>query len=117
LLLGALTESEKISLLEGDDLAGVGGGPDQHTGTADGIARLGVPTVHFTDGTAGIRQGAATAMPVSLAVAATFDPGLARLDGAVLGVEARDKGQGTRDKGNVDAVPTLIAVAYLIIWS
>ena len=92
LLIGALTESEKISLLEGDDLLGVVGGPNRHTGTAFGIARLSVPTVHFTDGTAGIRQGPATAMPVSLALAATFDPALGRLAGQLLAVEAKDKG-------------------------
>jgi beta-glucosidase len=92
LLLRALTQTERISLLEGDDLVGVAGGANNHTRTSNGIDRLGVPTVHFTDGTAGIRQGTATAMPVSIAVAATFDPALARLGGQLLGVEARDKG-------------------------
>ena len=50
-----------------------------------------MPPVNFTDGTAGIRQGSATALPVELALAASFDPALARLGGSVLGDEAKNK--------------------------
>jgi beta-glucosidase len=91
LLLARLTESQKISLLAGDDPLGVlalGG----HTGMSAGVPGL-VPRVYFTDGTAGIRVGSATALPVEIAVAATFDPALARLDGSVLGNEARLRGK------------------------
>jgi beta-glucosidase len=90
MLLSALTESQKISLLAGNDALGVTG-LSGHTGTSAGVPGL-VPAVHFTDGTAGIRQGSATAVPVELAVAASFDRELARLDGAVLGDEAKHKG-------------------------
>src|ERR1700694_4218241 len=41
LLLRALTQSERISLLEGDDLVGVAGGANNHTGTSNGIDRVG----------------------------------------------------------------------------
>jgi beta-glucosidase len=92
LLLAELTLDEKVSLLAGDELNGVFGLPGTHTGTSDGIARVGIPTVHFTDGMAGIRQGSTTAMPVPMAVAASFDPAAARLDGATLGDEAKRKG-------------------------
>jgi beta-glucosidase len=91
LLLSRLTQSQKISLLGGDDVLGVLALPGHHIGTSDGIPGL-VPTVNFTDGTNGIRQGSTTALPDELAVAATFDPSLARADGAVVGNEARDKG-------------------------
>lgn len=90
LLLEHLTQSQKISLLAGNDVLGVTGATG-HTGSSAGVPGL-VPPVNFTDGTAGIRQGSATAVPVELALAASFDPLLARLDGAVLGNEARDKG-------------------------
>jgi len=92
LLLAGLTRDEKVSLLAGDDLEGVYGLPGTHTGTSDGIARVGIPTIHFTDGTAGIRQGSATALPAPIAVAASFDPAAAQLDGATLGDEAKRKG-------------------------
>src|SRR5436305_13376839 len=50
LLLNALTQDEKISLLAGDDPFGAGGGANSHTGTSDGIARLGLPTTYYSDG-------------------------------------------------------------------
>lgn len=90
LLLDRLSQSQKISLLGGDDALGVTGATG-HTGSSSGLPGL-VPTVHFTDGTAGIRQGSATAVPVELAVAASFDRSLARRVGSTLADEARNKG-------------------------
>src|SRR6202789_1093715 len=90
LLLGALSETQKISLLAGTPGVGVDGASG-HTGYSAGVPGL-VPPVNFTDGTNGIRQGSTTARPDELAVAASFDPSLARLDGAVLGNEAKLKG-------------------------
>jgi beta-glucosidase len=90
LLLDDLTKSQKVSLLSGNDPLGVTG-VTGHTGRSAGVPGL-VPPVNFTDGTAGIRQGPATAVPVELAVAASFDPQLARLDGELLGNEAQHKG-------------------------
>ena len=90
LLLDHLTQSQKISLLAGDNPLGVTGASG-HTGSSAGVPGL-VPPVNFTDGTAGIRQGSATAMPDELAVAASFDPRVARAAGQVLGNEAKYKG-------------------------
>jgi beta-glucosidase len=90
LLLDALSQSQRISLLAGNDVLGVTG-LTGHTGSSAGVPGL-VPPVRFTDGTAGIRQGSATAVPVELAVAASFDPRLAALDGALLADEAKHKG-------------------------
>jgi beta-glucosidase len=93
LLLDALTQDEKVSLLAGDDLAGgFSGGPTQHTGTSDGVPRVGLPPVYYSDGPVGPRQGSATALPVPMALAATFDPAMAFAHGSVVGNEVKDKG-------------------------
>src|SRR3954451_12073783 len=92
LLLGALSADEKVSLLAGDDLFGAAGGEHSHTGTGTGVDRVGLPPMYLSDGPVGPRQGNATAMPVPMALAATFDPGLASLHGATIANEARSKG-------------------------
>jgi beta-glucosidase len=92
MLLGALTQDEKVSLLAGDDPFGVGGGSDSHTGTSDGVPRVGIPTTYYSDGPVGVRQGQATAMPIPMALAASFDPALAELHGSTIANEAKDKG-------------------------
>ncbi|MGZ6708513.1 MAG: beta-glucosidase [Solirubrobacteraceae bacterium] len=92
LLLGALTRDERISLLAGDEVFGVAGGAGRHTGTSDGVARLDLPTTYYSDGPAGTRQGPSTALPAPIALAATFDTALAREHGAIVGDEAKKKG-------------------------
>ncbi|GAC1321266.1 MAG: glycoside hydrolase family 3 C-terminal domain-containing protein [Thermoleophilaceae bacterium] len=92
LLLGALTPDERISLLGGDDVVGVMGGAHQHTGTSNGVDRVGLPTTYYSDGPVGPRQGQATGLPIPMGLAATFDPRLAYAHGSVAANEARDKG-------------------------
>jgi beta-glucosidase len=92
LLLRALTRDEKISLLAGDELFGVAGREGTHTGTSDGVERVGLPPVYFSDGPVGTRQGKATGMPSSMTVAASFDPRVAHRHAAVIGDEVRNKG-------------------------
>src|SRR3954453_14968254 len=92
LLLNALTSDEKVSLLGGDDLFGVGGGAHSHTGTSNGVPRVGLPTTYYSDGPVGPRQGSSTAMPIPMALAATFDPSLAFRHGQTIANEARSKG-------------------------
>jgi beta-glucosidase len=67
-------------------------------GHIDGVPRLGVPVVRESDASLGVanqveqRVGdVATALPSSLATAATFDPEIARAGGAMIGAEARVK--------------------------
>jgi len=92
LLLGALTRDEKIELLAGDELTGVAGQEDKHTGTLNGVERVGLPPVYFSDGPVGPRQGMATAMPSPISLAATFSPATAARHAAVVGDEVRKKG-------------------------
>jgi len=93
LLLDAMTRGEKISLLAGDLLpdTGQGGGADTHSAASVGVPRLGIPRLNFVNGPAGVRQGPATAMPAPLAMAATFNPELARDAGVVTADEAKKK--------------------------
>ena len=59
LLLAAMTQQEKVDFLGGDNFqGGLNSGPHVHTGTQDGVPRLGVPTVYYADGPLGPRQGA-----------------------------------------------------------
>lgn len=95
-LLKRLTVDEKISLIHADSKF-----------TTPAIPRLGIPQRWMSDGPHGIREALgmhewkpagrtddfATAMPVEAALAATWNPELAREYGAVLGQEARARGK------------------------
>ena len=83
----AMTEDEEITLLGGDINAANG-----HTGATYAVPRLGLRQIYFTDGPVGPRQGSATAMPIPMALAATFSPELAFDYGNEVGTEAKDKG-------------------------
>jgi beta-glucosidase len=94
-LLSAMTLDEEVRLMYGV-AAPPTSGP---AGYVRGIERLGVPALVLSDGPLGLRDSArsplrrpATALPAGLALGASFDPGLAREYGDVLGAEARDRG-------------------------
>lgn len=80
-----MTSDEKINFLNGT-------ASGHHTGASMAIPRLGIPTVFYTDGPVGPRQGKATAMPTPMALAATFSQPDANAYGHVVGAEARAKG-------------------------
>lgn len=90
-LVAQLTLDEKISQLHGikDD------NPHLYR-YVPGVPRLGIPPLRVTNGPAGVGQGAdspqkrATALPAPIALAATFDTGLAGTYGDVEGAETRD---------------------------
>jgi beta-glucosidase len=92
LLIQALTPDERIGLLGGDDIQGVLGGAHAHTGTSDGVPRVGLPTTYYSDGPVGPRQGSSIGLPIPMALAATFDPEQAKNYGSVAAGEAKAKG-------------------------
>jgi beta-glucosidase len=104
LALDQMTEQEKLSLVHGVIAAPWGGEPRPagsigSAGYVAGIKRLGIPALQETDAELGVanpgdvRHGdTATAMPSSLALASTWDPALARIQGQAVGAEARAKG-------------------------
>ncbi|MET3961750.1 beta-glucosidase [Marmoricola sp. OAE513] len=87
----AMTLDEEIALLGGQGAAN-NGATGGHTGVSVAVPRLGLPEVYFTDGPVGVRQGKATAMPVPIALAATWDAASAYEYGRTIGEEARAKG-------------------------
>ena len=102
--LDQMTEQEKLSLVHGVIAARWGGKPRPEgsigsAGYVAGVPRLGIPALQETDAELGVtnpgnvRHGdAATAMPSDLALASTWSPDLARLQGQAVGAEARAKG-------------------------
>ncbi len=102
-----MTDDERFSLLVG--VMGAGElwplrderiPPDvpMSAGYVPGVPRLGVPALLMSDAGLGVanlgyRPGdTATALPAGLALAASFNPSLARAAGAVIGREARGRG-------------------------
>jgi len=73
-------------------------GVPMSAGYVPGVPRLGVPALLMSDASLGVtnpgyRPGdTATALPAGLALAATFNPALARAAGAAIGREARSRG-------------------------
>ena len=103
-----MTDDERFSLLVG--VMGAAGelwplrderippGVPMSAGYVPGIPRLGVPALQMSDAGLGVtnpgyRPGdTATALPAGLALAASFNPTLARAAGAAIGREARSRG-------------------------
>ncbi|WP_156689290.1 beta-glucosidase [Mycobacterium sp. Marseille-P9652] len=102
-----MTDDERFSLLVGVMGAGemwpvrderIPPGTPMSAGYVPGVPRLGVPALLMSDAGLGVtnpgfRPGdTATALPAGLALAASFNPSLARAAGEVIGREARSRG-------------------------
>jgi beta-glucosidase len=103
-LVRAMTEDEKMQIVRTwfpPMAQGKPGAPDDlipSAGEMVGVPRLGIPTLRESDASLGVanqveqRKGdTATALPASLATAASFDPEIAYAGGAMIGAEARSK--------------------------
>jgi beta-glucosidase len=73
-------------------------------GFVPGVPRLGIPDQSQTDASIGVRNSfiPSTALPSSLATAASFDPEVPRAGGAMIGAEARATGHNTMLSGGVN---------------
>src|SRR5689334_357560 len=79
-LLSRLTLEEKVGLMAGSAAF-----------TLEGVERLGVPRIRLADGPTGVRSSEgepATVFPVGVAMAATWNPEIARDAAAAIGREA-----------------------------
>jgi beta-glucosidase len=107
-LLQQMTQNEKMQLV-----AGAGGPvtniiplPRGAGGYIPGIVRLGIPDLYFCDGSVGVANGQApaTALPSSIASAATWDLKLAYEYGQVIGKEMAAYGLNVNLGGNVNLI-------------
>jgi len=105
-LVGQMTLDEKIQLVHGgaaldwwNHSLPRGGG-----GWIPGITRLNIPDLYFADGSVGVGNGVgpATALPSSIASAATWDLNEASKYGQVIGSEMRAFGVNVNLGGNVN---------------
>ena len=73
-------------------------------GFVPGVPRLGIPDQTQTDASLGVRNSfiPSTALPSSLATAASFDPEVVRAGGVMIGAEARATGHNTMLSGGVN---------------
>ncbi len=112
-----MTDDERFSLLVGVMGAGelwplrderIPPGVPMCAGYVPGIPRLGVPALLMSDAGLGVtnpgyRPGdTATALPAGLALAAGFDPVLARAAGGAIGREARSRGFNVQLSGAIN---------------
>ena len=85
-LLAQLTLPEKLSLL-----AMQSGGANWRRLDTPPVPRLGIPGLHTADSPAGVRAGLATAFPMQVVMASTWDPSLTAQVAGAVGEEARAK--------------------------
>ncbi|WP_394849120.1 glycoside hydrolase family 3 C-terminal domain-containing protein [Pendulispora brunnea] len=99
LLLAQMTTDEKIQLVHGTGMPSIGWGtfpPEALSGAGyiPGIPRLGIPKVSMADSTSGVnvKNARVTALPSTLALAASWDPQLAQEYGKRIAIELRTLG-------------------------
>lgn len=107
-LSAQMTQDEKIQLVHG------AGGPVTDNpplprggaGWVPGISRLGIPDLYLADGSVGVGNGVgpATALPSSIASAASWDLNEAYKYGSVIGAELRAYGMNVNLGGNVNLI-------------
>lgn len=104
-LVAQMTTAEKLQLTHGA-LQIWNAGPLGEGGFVPGIPRLGIPDLHLADGSVGVGNGVgpSTALPSSIASAASWDLDQAYKYGAVIGAEMRAHGLNVNLGGNVNLI-------------
>jgi beta-glucosidase len=99
-VLGAMTLDDKLAMVDG---IGFSTGTAGYVGSIAANPRLCVPALNLEDGPQGVADNVpgVTQLPAPVALAASFDPSLARAYGSVVGSEERGKG------ANVNLGPTV----------
>jgi beta-glucosidase len=104
LLISQMTLDEKLQLVHGNLTIQNGIGPRGASGWVVGVPHLGIPDLLYADGSVGVGNsvGPATALPSSLASAASWDLDEAYKYGEVIGKELRAYGLNVNFGGNVN---------------
>jgi len=103
-LVAQMTLDEKIQLVHGGYTFGGPAGPNGAEEWVPGIPRLGIPDILYSDGPNGAFTVPATALPSSMASAASWDLNEAQKFGQVIGAEVRAAGMDSWLGGNVNLV-------------
>ena len=96
-LLAQMSQAEKLQLVQGGVTSNLTYGytvPRGAGGWVPGISRLNIPTLYLADGSVGVGNGVgpSTALPSSIASAASWDLKEATKYGSVIGTELADYG-------------------------
>lgn len=104
-LIALMTLDEKIQVVHGVGTTGVWGARGS-AGYVPGITRLGIPDLYMADGSVGVGNGVsqATALPSSIASAASWDSDAAYQYGKVIGLELKAVGMNVNLGGNVNLI-------------
>jgi beta-glucosidase len=107
-LISQMTEEQEIQLVygAGGPVANYGPFPRGGAGFVAGIPALGIPNLYLADGSVGVGNGVgqATALPSSIASAASWDVNEAYQYGTVIGAELRDYGMNVNLGGNINLI-------------
>jgi beta-glucosidase len=107
-LIAQMVQGEKLQLVHGAAPVGTYSYtlPRGAGGYVPGISRLGIPDLYFTDGSVGLGNGVgqATALPSSIASAASWDTSEAYKYGTVIGSDMRAYGVNVNLGGNVNLI-------------
>lgn len=105
-LVSQMTLDEKVQLVHGGATAQNSASPRGGAGWVPGIPRLNIPDLYLADGSVGVGNavGQATALPSSIASAASWDVDEAYKYGKVIGSELRGYGINVNLGGNINLI-------------
>ena len=108
-VLAKMTQDEKLAMVQGGVTTNLEWGytiPLGAAGWVPGIPRLSIPALYLADGSVGVGNavGPATALPSSIASAASWDLNEATKYGTVIGTELADYGINVNLGGNTNLI-------------
>jgi beta-glucosidase len=105
-LIGQMSQAEKVQLVHGGATVMYQTMPRGAAGWDPGIPRLGIPDLYLADGSVGLGNavGQATALPSSMASAASWDVNEAYKYGQVIGSDLRAYGMNVNLGGNINLI-------------